>query len=473
MTVRRVVVRADPRTLADGLGALRTELQLPAAFAPDVVADANDSVRRGPSGSRVDRTDVPFVTIDPPGSRDLDQAMALERTGDGFLVRYAIADVGAWVEPRSPLDRESWARGETLYFPDERVPLYPAVLGEGAASLLPDVDRPAVLWTLRLDATGELRDTEVERATVRSRRRCDYATVQSALDAGTADDWASVLRDVGVRRIALQRARGGADLRVPEQRVDEAPDGSATLTYRASWPVEDWNAQISMLTGIAAARLMLRARVGLLRTLPAPDARTIARFRRTADALAVAWPDGDSYADILAALDPADPPQAALLNQAAPLFRGSAYTAFDGGAPSIAEHAGVGAPYAHATAPLRRLADRYVSDLCVAIAAGHPVPAHVRDALPRLPAAMAASGGRAHAVDRAVVDFAEALLLSRRVGETFDAVVVDADDHSSVVQLAKPAVRSRMATVAPMGGHVLVRLERADPGARTVTFVPA
>jgi exoribonuclease R len=71
------------------------------------------------------------------------------------------------------------------------------------------------------------------------------------------------------------------------------------------------------------------------------------------------------------------------------------------------------------------------------------------------------------------VDFAEALLLAHRVGDTFDAVVVDADDHSSVVQLTEPAVRTRMATVAPMGGHVRVRLERADPGARTVTFVPA
>jgi exoribonuclease R len=438
-----------------------------------VLAAADDSVRRGPSAPRADRTDIAFVTIDPPGSMDLDQAMALERTGDGFVVRYAIADVGAWVEPGSPLDRESWARGETLYFPDERVPLYPGVLGEGAASLLPAVDRPAVLWTLTLDEAGELRGTQVERATVRSRRRCDYATEQAALDAGTADGWVSVLREVGERRIALQRARGGADMRVPEQQVEETPDGNATLTYRASLPLEEWNAQISMLTGIAAAALMLRAGVGLLRTLPEPDGRTLARFRRMADALGVSWPAGETYADILAGLDAGDGRQAALLNQAAPLFRGAAYTAFDGGTPAVAVHAGVGTAYAHATAPLRRLADRYVSDLCVALAAGEPAPAHVREALPRLPAAMAASGQRAHAIDRAVVDFVEALLLAHRVGDTFDAVVVDADDHSSVVQLTEPAVRTRMATVAPMGGHVRVRLERADPGARTVTFVPA
>src|SRR5206468_1076329 len=82
MTVRRVVVRTDPRTLADGLGAIRTELELPSAFPPAVLADADESVRRGPSGARADRTDVHFVTIDPPGSMDLDQAMALERTPD-------------------------------------------------------------------------------------------------------------------------------------------------------------------------------------------------------------------------------------------------------------------------------------------------------------------------------------------------------------------------------------------------------
>ncbi|MDQ1682634.1 MAG: hypothetical protein QOH99_1175 [Frankiaceae bacterium] len=471
MSMRRVVLRTEPAAVSTALVALREELQLPLDFPFEVQVAAAEVVRAGAAGERVDRTDIAFVTIDPPGSLDLDQAMALERTDTGFVIRYAIADVGAWVTPGSPLDTESWARGETLYFPDLRIPLYPPSLSEGAASLLPDVDRPAVVWTLTVDATGELTHTQVERATVRSRERCDYATVQAKLDAGTADPWVSVLAEVGRLRVAAQRARGGADMRVPEQQVDVAPDGTATLSYRASLPLEEWNAQVSMLTGIAAAGLMMRARVGLLRTLPAPDARSLAHFRRTAHALGVAWAEGTSYDEVLARLDPNDAHQAALLAQAPPLFRGAGYQAFDGAPPVDPGHAGVGADYAHATAPLRRLADRYVSDLCVALSAGAPIPEHVRAALPRLPEAMASSGHRAHAVDHAVVDLVEALLLAGHIGETFDAVVVDSEDHSAVVQLTDPAVRAKVPQPLPLGARVQVTVTAADPATRTVTFV--
>ena len=75
------------------------------------------------------------MTIDPAGSRDLDQAFHAERRPHGFRVRYAIADVAAFVAPGGALDREAFARGVTLYLPDGRAPLYPDVLGEGAASL--------------------------------------------------------------------------------------------------------------------------------------------------------------------------------------------------------------------------------------------------------------------------------------------------------------------------------------------------
>lgn len=472
MVARRIVVSTALPHVPTALDALRAELQLPTQFPPAVLADAGAALARGPRGRHVDRTDLEFVTIDPPGSRDLDQAMALARTPAGFVVHYAIADVGSWIDPGSALDVEAWSRGETVYLPDGRVPLYPPELSEAAASLLPDGPRPAVLWTLTLDADGQLQSTMVERALVRSRAHLDYPTVQAAYDAGTADEWVSVLADIGRLRIAAQRSRGGADMRVPEQHVSLGADGVPTLSYRVPSPLEDWNAHISQLTGIAAAQLMLDAGIGLLRTLPDPDTRTVEQFRRTATALGVAWPNASRYGDILASLDPAQPRAAALLNQAPPLFRGAAYTAFDGTVPALTTHAGIGAAYAHATAPLRRLADRYVLDLCVALCAGAEPPAHVRAALPLLPAAMAASGRRANAVDKAVVDLVEATLLSESVGADFDAVVVDADDHSAVVQLADPAVRTRIPSPLALGAEVRLRVTAADPAARTVTLVP-
>src|SRR5690606_26178194 len=114
-----------------------------------------------------DRSEIPFVTVDPAGAMDLDQAMHLERTSSGYRVYYAIADVGAFVEPGDAIDTEAHRRGETLYGGDEKIPLHPKALSEDAASLLPGQVRPAVLWTIDLDSEGEGIDVDVRRALVR------------------------------------------------------------------------------------------------------------------------------------------------------------------------------------------------------------------------------------------------------------------------------------------------------------------
>src|SRR3954469_6799095 len=164
---------------------LRAELAVPTAFPPDAEAEAEAAAKVPadalPGGPREDLTGLPFLTVDPEGSLDLDQAMCLERVAGGFRVRYAIADVAAFVRPGGPLDAETHRRAETSYFPDLRVPLPPPVLAEGAASLLADQVRPAVVWNLDLDSAGALQRTDVRRALVRSQRRLDYATVQRAL----------------------------------------------------------------------------------------------------------------------------------------------------------------------------------------------------------------------------------------------------------------------------------------------------
>src|SRR5699024_7314853 len=111
---------------------------------------------------------VPFVTIDPVGSRDLDQAVYIESSATGHRVLYAIADVAAFIVPGSDLEAESLRRGQTIYLPDEPARLHPEELSEGSGSLLPDVDRPAVVWTFDLDLAGEVEKFHVERALVRS-----------------------------------------------------------------------------------------------------------------------------------------------------------------------------------------------------------------------------------------------------------------------------------------------------------------
>src|SRR3954469_1892182 len=285
-------IRVDPAAvLRDGFAAIRRETGLPPSFPADAQAEAEAAASRAPDGERVD---IPFVTIDPPGARDLDQALHIERRGDGHRVRYAIADVGAFVTRGGALDRDTHARGVTVYAPDEKAPLHPTVVSEGAASLLPGEWRPAVLWTFDLDATGTRTATDVRRAEVRSTAQHTYEDVPA--------DVAALLAEVGERRLALEQERGGVRLAVPEQEVVKE-DGSWTVRYRVPLPTEDHNAQISLLTGMAAARLMLGAGTGILRTQAPPSERALARLRHQAAALGVDWPDGVSYPDFVRGLD--------------------------------------------------------------------------------------------------------------------------------------------------------------------------
>ena len=153
------------------------------------------------------------------------------------------------------------------------------------------------------------------------------------------------------------------------------------------------------------------------------------------------------------------------------LLRGSGYLAFDGDAPAEAEHAGVGAAYAHATAPLRRLVDRYVGEVCVAASAGDEIPQWARAALPHLPETMEASNRRAQQYGGGIVSTVEAAVLARSVGRIFRAVVVETDDRGGVVQLTDPAVSARCeGDHLPLGEQVDVRLTRADVAKREVRF---
>lgn len=457
---------------------LRRELGVPDDFPPAALAEAQ-AAAAAPRLPQLDRTDLPLVTIDPAGSRDLDQAVAVELRPGGFRVSYAIADVAAFVSPGGALDAEAHRRGVTLYAPDRNVGVHPDLLSTGAASLLPGQVRPALLWTLDLDATGELIGTDVRRATVRSRRQYSYPEAQALLDgdpdAGTTDESLGLLRDVGRLRQEQAAARGAVHLPTLEQEVEaDADGGPPRLVFRAPLPVEDWNAEISLLTGVAAARLMLDGKVGLLRTLPEPDPAEVASVRRSALALGVPWPVDAPYAAVISALDPDVPEAAAVLTFAARLLRGAAYTAFDGTPPAHPLHSAVAAPYAHATAPLRRMADRYVGEVCVALVAGVDVPAWARAALPDLPPQMAGAARRAAALERAVVDLAEAVVLAPRVGEVFDAVVVEGGERHGVVQLRDPAVRARCEGAdLPLGHALEVKLAEADVDTRKVLFRPA
>ena len=331
-----------------------------------------------------------------------------------------------------------------------------------------------MVWRLRLDGEGELTGIELQRAMVRSRAKLSYQQVQRDLDAGTAPEPLRLLREVGLLRQGLESARGGVRLNLPQQEV-EATGNGWRLTYRRVLPVEDWNAQISLLAGHAAATLMLTAGTGVLRTLPSAEDSGIRRLRRIARSLRILWEPGVGYPEFVRSLDPDEPRHLAMMAACVTLFRGAAYTVLNGAIPSAeVSHGALAMPYAHATAPLRRLVDRYVLEVCHSVANGEPVPEWAASALPDLPEAMAVSEQRAKRLERTVIDLTEVWLLRERVGEQFEAVAthVDTGRGGAEVYLSDPAVAA-VAFGVPgdaLGRRISVRASSADVERARVRF---
>ena len=540
---------APPAEVTRTLDALRAHYEVPTAFPPEALAEAEAAAgawaQDGPArlladGAR-DARDLDLVTIDPPGSMDLDQAVLLEHlpaqadyvdqagatagdVGDApeseaaYRVHYAIASLATFVTPGGPLDTELRRRGETVYAPDAATPLHPEVLSHGAASLLQDAERPACLWTIDLDDRGEVVSARVERALVRSRARLTYTQVQAAIDGEGAlpqeapADLPELLAEIGRLRLEREAARGGISMTTPEQVVEvteaaeatevagePSPSGDAEpaepaksagpagyrLAYRVPVPAEQYNAQISLLTGMCAARIMVECGVGILRTLPPARPEDYARLRRVATALGIDWPAAQPYPELVRGLDHAVPAHAAFMEQAMSLFRGSGYLAFGVGGVGVpaedeasdseeAVHSAIAARYAHVTAPLRRLVDRYGEEVCIAACAQAPVPEWVLQALPDLPGVMEQTGKRARAIGRGALTALEALVLRGHEGEVFDGVITSERDGRGELVLAEPAVVTeiRAGTKAPddglpVGERVRVRLLSADPASGT------
>ena len=530
---------APPAEVARTLDALRAHYEVPTTFPPEALAEAEAAAgawaQDGPArlladGAR-DARDLELVTIDPPGSMDLDQAVLLERlpaqadhadqtgtaageVGDApepsaaYRVHYAIASLATFVTPGGALDTELRRRGETIYAPDAATPLHPEVLSHGAASLLQDAERPACLWTIDLDERGEVASARVERALVRSRARLSYAQVQDAIDGEDAlpqevpADLPELLAEIGRLRLEREAARGGISMTTPEQVVEvteatavteteetaepAVPDGPSSpagyrLAYRVPVPAEQYNAQISLLTGMCAARIMVECGVGILRTLPPARPEDYARLRRVAAALGIDWPAAQPYPELVRGLDHAIPAHAAFMEQAMSLFRGSGYLAFGVGGVGVpaddeaadseeAVHSAIAARYAHVTAPLRRLVDRYGEEVCIAACAQAPVPEWVLDALPDLPGVMEQTGKRARAIGRGALTALEALVLRGHEGEVFDGVITSERDGRGELVLTEPAVVTEIRAGKkasdgglPVGERVRVRLLSADP----------
>lgn len=468
-----------------GFAKLRTDFDVPGDHPPEVLEAAEvaasrpfDVVRPGGTPERwqhVDRTDIEFATLDPASSTDLDQAFAVSLAGDDVVLHYAIADVGWFVRPGDPIDVEAWKRGSTIYLPDGRAGLHPDRIAEDAGSLLPGSPKPAIVFTVLVAEDGSVRLDGAERAMIRNRAKLAYSTVTPA-------DLPAAFPELSRRIEIAEVARGADRIQWPEQEVVRMEAAGFGLQFRPRNEAENQNAAMSLATNMAIADALWAAGTGLFRTMPPVDERSIGRLRHTARAFGLEWPADTSLSDFEQSLPNEDARTAAFQIAIRRASGGASYTPYEDfqhdGGPSDGGvkdgkpwHAALAATYVHATAPLRRLADRYVIEAMLAVANGREVPEEVTTAFAELPDAMRSGDTLANRVDRAAIDLAEAILLQGREGDVFAAVVTDEDDRGARIQICDPAVVARTAArgIDP-GDEIDVKLVSVDVNERRIEF---
>jgi exoribonuclease R len=434
----RTDVAPDGVDLALRLAAIREEQNLPESFSPDVMNAAATAVAAfGAAGlnDRVDLRNLVFETLDPESSTDLDQAFAVSLDGDDVVLHYALADIAVFAPTGGVIEAEALVRGVTVYAPDKRVSLYPPLLSQDAASLLPDGPRPAVVMEVVVSPTGEPTLRNAFRAVIQSQRKRAYETTEpSDLDPLVVELY---------RRVSLAEVdRGAAKINWAEQEVvhDVESPGGYSLVLRPMRPSEEVNAAMSLAVNIAIAKTMLDHKTGLFRIMPGPDPKQQRGLRRVARALGISWRRNQDLRDLLPELVPGDPRHKKFLLEARRAGRGASYALYDETTPPF--HSALASVYAHATAPMRRLADRYVIELVLLLVQGKPI-SEVERSLTKMPAIMAAADRRSRLAETAVIDLLEAVAMIGRVGQTFDATILEKSAGGVVVQLSDPPVRAR------------------------------
>jgi ribonuclease R len=330
-----------------------------------------------------DRTDLPMVTIDGPGTRDLDQALAIEPTKSGWIAHYAIADAAWFVRPGSHLWSEALRRGASFYLPGLSVPMLPRALSEGLVSLGPRVDRRAMLFSMHVEKDGTCRSTSIARARIRSRAQLDFAAAARAI-AGTplpgVDDAAvyrslAALRAFGEARLRAAAERDVVRGRIEEVRVrvDEGPGLGFVVLAELRNDVELWNEQLSLMCNVEGARVLQAGARDrdlvqpIYRVHPAPDPERLAALALAVAAtverhgLPAAWrwnADTEPLSAYLARIPEGGRHERvarAIARQAILVNERSSFS------PAAAPHFGIGAEvYARFSAPMREIVGVFV-----------------------------------------------------------------------------------------------------------------
>ena len=339
---------------------------------PDAVLSEAGALRDEPSESdkqnRVDLRHLGLVTIDGEDARDFDDAVYCETEGSGFRLWVAIADVSHYVQIDSALDEEAFNRGNSVYFPERVVPMFPEVLSNGLCSLKPEVDRLAMVCEMAINAQGRVTDSTFYEAVIHSHARLTYTQVGEVLENGCHEKVHTDLLEGLFRLHALYKvlreartARGAIDFETVETRIlfDDNRKIDAIVPVNrndAHKLIEECMLAANVAT---AAYLEASYLAALFRVHEGPSAERLEALRTFLGELALDLPGGMDptpldYQSVLSRLEERDDAQVIQTM----LLRSLSQAVYK---PDNGGHFGLNyEAYAHFTSPIRRYPDLLV-----------------------------------------------------------------------------------------------------------------
>lgn len=414
------------------------------------VAPLGEQVAEQDKQGRVDLRHLPLVTIDGEDARDFDDAVFCERKkSGGWRLWVAIADVSHYVQKGSPLDQEAINRGNSVYFPEQVIPMLPKVLSNGLCSLNPKVDRLCMVAEMTVSAAGKLSGYRFYQALMNSHARLTYTKVHAILegDEKLREEYAPLvghLQDLQQMYMALKAARqerGAIEFETLETRfVFNAQRKIESIVPVVRNDAHKLIEECMILANVSAARLLEKHEASALyRVHDEPDSEKLGHFRQFLGELGIENPFGDSPepAEITAAIDKlADRPELGLIQTM--LLRAMKQAVYQ---PDNIGHFGLALPaYAHFTSPIRRYPDLVVHRAIKAIlkAQGQQTSGEYEyndDEADQLGEQCSMTERRADDATREVADWLKCEYMQDHVGMHFGGVISSVTNFGLFVRL--------------------------------------
>lgn len=432
----------QPGELATEIEAVCSMMAIATEFPGAAVDEAEACSEPGPGDieGRLDLRPLAMFTIDPADAADHDDAVGIEKTGDGWRLTVAIADVSHYVRPGSALDEEARRRTTSTYFPGRAVHMLPEALAAGAASLVPGRDRLTMSVSLEIDPEGRPLSTSFAKSVIRSRANVSYEEAQAILDGPESNELGPsllMMQDCASRLRTQRMARGAIDLDIPEALVELDGNGRPqTMRQTARLMSHRMIEEFMLAANEAVARHITSLdRALLYRNHERPDEESIIRLAARLSLLGLRLAGGDAAREPAAlqavVKKAAGKPFERLANlmvlRAMTQARYSAERAIHFGLASQC--------YTHFTSPIRRYPDIITHRALAATFGNRPEEAEKASSLPELALLCSQGERRATGAERDIRRAAGVMIMVRHVGKTFRGTVTSVERFGFFVEL--------------------------------------